>query len=275
MTTLEYILTAALVILIIFIFAQNLLLRAAGKQWANDEKNSGNRYYEVAVLYLNILSRELGNELMQRDPDFFKRNKRLMLQEWSQIEGDKKQLDALHTQLARKYPMFQDFDIVECWDYVLVGEALDGRENEELWNVYKEIKFFSEILIEKYEIYQTKLKDQGLDYFDEYLKRAAASKLISKLMQAEETYDALLENDVDFSDSDEIETDQYIFYRLTHEYYARLGIHLKDTNQYAIIDTYYDKDISKQYYETNYRFNELDRKSFPFNEDYFSSRKKL
>ena len=62
--------------------ALKFLVKEAGKQWNYDVQQSDKRYAEVAVFYLNTLSRELGNELVQRDPDFFKRNNRLMLQEW-------------------------------------------------------------------------------------------------------------------------------------------------------------------------------------------------
>ena len=154
MTTLEYILIASVVILILYILALKFLVKVAGKQWNYEEQQSDNRYAEVAVFYLNTLSRELGNELVQRDPDFFERNNRLMLHEWSEIEGNNKRLDAMHTQLVTKYPMFRDFDTINCVDYCLVGERLEGEEDEALWSSYKDIKFFAEILKVKNDIYR-------------------------------------------------------------------------------------------------------------------------
>ena len=87
------------------------------------------------------------------------------------------------------------------------------------------------------------------------------SRLLSDLTAAEEVFDALQFNGVDFDDDGKIKTTLYNFHALEHFAEIRIGVHIKKTNQFGIIGKFYGGDDAdyKTYYLSNSTFEKDER----------------
>ena len=273
MSILEYTLLALLFLATFFAYLQ---YKGAQNQIQKDRQRSKG-YTEVSLLYLKVLAREIGNELMQRDSKHFANHLLDLNVEWAEIEKDKRLLQATHEQLTSKYPMFEDFDVVDCWDYVIVGEALGGTTNEELWRIYRDIKIFAATLHAIHEIYLDSPITIERGLCNEYVGKIDRSRLLSELTTAEEVFNTLRYNGVDFDEDGKIESTQFIFYALEHVAEIRIGVHIKKTKQYGIIGKFYGGDDAdyKSYYLSDASFEEAGPYVDNFFQDYMSTRKEL
>lgn len=277
MSLLEYTLLALLFLVATFAYLQNKAVRVIAKNETLERREHTRAYTNLAKLYLDVVARELANELMQRAPYFFVDHYRELNAEWSKLKKDKKLVKATFDQLALKYPHFEDFDVVKAWDYVFIGNALEGSSNEELWLVYREVKLYSASMCELNEVSLESPVIGDFDQCREFLSETENSQILSELIAAEETYVALKLNGVDILDDGKISTPLYDFYDLQHFSEIRLGIHLKKTNQYGIIGKFYGGDDAdyKTYYLSNSTFEKDESFSNTFFEDFMSSRKRL
>ena len=276
MSVLEYTFLALLILVVIFAYLQNKAVRVIAKNETLERSEHPRAYSNLAKLYLDVVARELANELMQRSPTFFFDHYRELNAEWSKLKKDRNLVKATFDQLALKYPLFEDFDVVKAWDYVFIGNALEGSSNEELWLVYREVKLYSASMCELNDVYLESPVISDFDQCREYLSTAENSQILSDLIAAEETYDALKLNGVNILDDGKITTPLYDFYDLQHFSEDRIGIHLKKTNQYGIIGVFSGGDAAyKSYYHSNSAFEKDESFSNYFFEDFTRTRKQL
>ena len=277
MNVLEYTLLALLILVASFAYLQTKRIKLTAENLALRDRERTKAYTEIALLYLKVLAREIGNELMQRDAKLFSNHLRDLNVEWAQIEREKNLLRATKEQLASKYPMYSDFDVVESSDYIIVGEALEGTSNEELWRRYRDIKLFAATIYDSSEIYADKPISAENKYYIDYVGVIDRSRLLSDLTTAEEVFDALQFNGVDFDDDGKIKTTLYNFHALEHFAEIRIGVHIKKTNQFGIIGKFYGGDDAdyKTYYLSNSTFEKDESFLDTFFVDFMSSRKPL
>lgn len=237
------IITVSLLTIYVWVLRYDLKTRAAASVFK--EKADKLNYNNLAVSYLDLLCRELANELIQRDANYFRNNFVQLSQEWKAIQNNKELLTKTLEHLSLKYEMYQDFSPFDVRNYVFVGEGAETCSNEELWERFKDAK-----------LYSTLLCGDGigsLDILNDYLKSVEETKLLYFLYEAETEYMALRANGVRFTDG-EIDTPRHTFTRLNPTLETRLGVFIKTEMKYGIIAKFYDSTSYASYYKSDKLF---------------------
>ena len=273
MSILEYILISIVILLAAYLVLQRFVVRKIADDIVAQDRSAKLNYNDLAVSYLSLLTRELANELIQRDTEFFRRNFLLLTDEWRRIKETKGLSEKTLEQLSIKYPTYRSFAPYDVHDYVLVGEAAETLSNEELWECYRDAKLYAAILC-----------DDGIgspDRCHEYLKSLQETQLLNALHEAEDGYWALRVNDIDLYETGEVDTPKYKFTWLPDTMEKRVGVHLKEIDEYGIIGWFYDDKSYVSYYKSaasydlEERFNDYKFKSFLSSRRDLSSIKKL
>jgi len=101
---------------------------------------------------LKILQRELANILIHRDPLRFVKTYKKAHEESETLKiAERNVLEAKFLLLTKKYPQYDDFDLIGTRDYVLYSDAFDSNSHEEIEQRYHDILIFQAL--------QTKLED--------------------------------------------------------------------------------------------------------------------
>lgn len=246
MSITEYALITIVILLLAYLFMQRYVIRAAADAITSKERAAKREYNNLAVSYLHLMCRELANELIQRDAEYFRRNYVQLTEEWRRLQNNHELANKTHEQLSLKYPSYQDFPPFDVHDYVLVGEAAEMHSNEELWQHYRDAKIYAAILC-----------DDGVGSFekcDEYLKSLDETNLLTALMEAEKEYHALRANGVRFEDG-EIDTARHTFIRLPAGIEKRIGVFIKSTMKYGVVAIFHDDQSYVSYYKSNRSFD--------------------
>lgn len=262
----EYALITIVVLLIAYLFMQRYVIRAAADAIASKEKAAKLEYNNLAISYLHLLCRELANELIQRDAEYFRRNYVQLAEEWRHLNSNDELSNKTLEQLSLKYPSYQDFPPFDVHDYVLVGEAAEMHSNEELWQHYRDAKIYAAILC-----------DDGVGSFekcDEYLKSLDETNLLAALMEAEKEYHALRANGVRFEDG-EIDTLRHKFIRLPAGIENKIGVFIKSKMKYGVVAIFHDDQSYVSYYKSNRSFDKEEILIDVKLQDYLSPRTNL
>jgi hypothetical protein len=98
--------------------------------------------------YLNTLRRELANHLVWQDPDRYLQLYQLIHVETATFKDlQRSQAQARLLELSKKYPQYQDFDLLGTRDYVLYADTLAGQDTADIEQRYRDIITFQALMI--------------------------------------------------------------------------------------------------------------------------------
>ena len=216
--------------------------------------------------YLFTLRRELANILIGRNP-------RRYLQLYQELRTELKSLESWHieeinrhlSELCKKYPSYNDFDILNIREYVLYADGVSWLSYEELVGRYRDIVTFIALSLIgdldwkdassrgwiKLDITH-KYSSAEIEHLSEYVERIEDTKLQLAIDSAMEVYYAnggLQKGSLD----NKLFTVQHIYHPSPD---SRYGIHLKSTDEFAIYSlfVYEDGHASYSYYRSDSKF---------------------
>lgn len=191
--------------------------------------------------YLFTLRRELANLLIWRDP-------RRYLQLFQELSSEFKSFESWRTQeinkrlleLSKKYPHYDDFDILGSKEYVLYADAVSWNNYEQLEAHYRGIATFVALSLigdlnwKDAMRHRIKLDFQdGSEHLLDYVEQIKDTKLIVRIDQAMDAYFLHVGNQAPL---DNKSFAVQPIYRSTPDF--KYGIHLKGTNEFAIFSTF-------------------------------------
>lgn len=194
--------------------------------------NAGRAEDRAAFLY--VVSRELANLLIWKDPDKYLSLYKSLLAETSAYPSWKPEaLQQKYNEIANRYPQYPDFDVIGVRPYVLYPSAKSFTD-EKLAGHYSDIVRFVAVLIATDESWKRfhGLSQEELEHLTEYVQRIKDTKFKLRLQRAIQDYyvwcSAKPENEYQF-DYGPVSV-RYV----RHFAESRYGVHFKDTNEYGL-----------------------------------------
>ena len=203
--------------------------------------------------YLFTLRRELANILIWRDPQRYVKLSQELRTEFSTLKSwHLAEINKRLSELSKKYPFYDDFDIIRTKEYVLY---LDNSEDyEQLEAGYRDIATFVALSFVgnpswKDAPQQTDLVSDKLEHLLRYVERIEDTKLVIIIDRAMEAYrkneHGLLDNDL------------YAVKILRRQSFdLRYAVHIKRTNEFAIKSTFIHDggDATHNYFSSDAMF---------------------
>lgn len=212
--------------------------------------------------YLQILRRELANQLVWRDPQRYLQLYRQLHSEVASFgswrpEEVRKRL----AELCRKYPNYDNFDTIGTREYVLYADGVSWIDDTELEQRYRDVVTFVALSVIADPTWNEaasrgfvhNLSNEELAHLTEYVQRIEDTKLRLRVEQAVEFYYARRDEQTGLLDND-----FYSIRPLRHFAENRYGIHLKRTNEFAIFAFFMFDDgrTSHRYYRSDPTFEQ-------------------
>jgi hypothetical protein len=214
--------------------------------------------------YLFILRRELANILIWRDPQRYLRLYQELSSELSslgswRLEEVKKNL----AELCKKYPSYDDFDIIASKEYVLYPDAVSWNSYEKLEAHYRDIATFVALSLigdtswnnERWRIkldFTHKFVPDGNEHLSEYIEQIEDTKLIMRIDQAMDAYYTMRDKETGMLNNDFFEVKTLHRSSPDHCY----SLHIKRTKEFAIFSTFIHDDghTTDVYYRSDSTF---------------------
>ena len=97
--------------------------------------------------YLHTLRRELANRMMTTNPDRFVEMLRALDEATKAVHALSPQEQKAHFgELRKKYPATENFDLINCRDYILYDDAFEQWKPSDVEGRYKDIVMFQTLL---------------------------------------------------------------------------------------------------------------------------------
>lgn len=215
--------------------------------------------------YLQTLRRELANLLIWRDPQRYLKLFQELSAELAPIKlWRPEEVQKRLSELCEKYPNYIDFDAIQSREYVLYPDSIDALSYDELEAHYRDIVTFVELSLVADPVWKQAYwagsvfsftgehPQKAIEHLSEYVERIADTKLIFKIDQAMEAYYSRTD-----SQTGRLDNALYTVAHtdgLTPDY--RYGIHLKNSNEFAIYSTfvYDDGRTTCNHYRSDSKF---------------------
>jgi len=204
--------------------------------------------------YLFTLRRELANLLIWRDPQRYLKLFRELSSEFKSFESWRQEaINKRLSELSEKYPLYDDFDIIESKEYVLYSDS--WLNYAELEDRYRDIATFVALSLIgntswKDERWRIKLVfDDGHEHLSEYVQSIEDTKLIARM-------DQVMEDPKIYEQPLKMDNNYYSVRYLYSHAEERYGIHFKLTNEFAIYTSFGldDGHITHSYYRSDSTF---------------------
>lgn len=206
--------------------------------------------------YLGVLRRELGNEIMNRDPDRYLKNYYHLLDEKAKFEklANEEIITRIQT-ISQDFRYFTDFDVIGTRDYVLYSNAFDTEDIDSLIRTYNNIVSYALLQTKIDEFWKYKvseISEEELEHLKEYVSKVRDTKFLAHLHQAERdywNYKVTEPEDLSF------ENNEYTVHPITDVAEVAYGVYIKKTDEYGIFSTFYgDNKNFDSYYRTDATF---------------------
>ena len=198
--------------------------------------------------YLFTLRRELANILIWRDSQRYVKLYQDLCTELNSFKSWRlEEINKRLAELSKKYPYYNDFDIIGKREYVLYSD--NWHNYEELESGYRDIATFIALSL----VTNTSWKDaeyqfdfpftneyvpNKLEHLLEYVERIEDTKLIMRIDQAMDAYYTMRDKETGILDND--------FFAVKMHYRSSpdlcYSLHIKRTNEFAIFSTFIHDD---------------------------------
>jgi hypothetical protein len=238
---------------LVFGFISGVRLAAAGPQENLQEQKRTNA--NDLNNYLQMCRRVAANRLIRHDPDRYAATFSRAYAAQSEIEKmDRERRTAEFSSLSSEFPLFTDFDPCSGHEYVLINTDFSDYE-------YHEDKYI------KLARFQILLKNQlpdwrhvelpqplALEYLPKYIQQIKDGRFKRRLDEIMMCFYSYRDGRDEFIE--EYETLSFKISPVRHVVERRLGIHIRDTNEYALHWQFDDADRHYQgYYRSNAEFS--------------------
>lgn len=207
--------------------------------------------------FLTALLREIGNDLMQRDPWRFVDVKAKALREVERIAEHSK-TDAAHEMavLCKRYPTYDQFAPFTARNHVLYSDSWSSAE--ELEERYLDIVRFMCVIgmIDPHWPFGAPTDEEDLEHARKYAARISDTRLEHRIRSA---YAEYVQYRGDGATRREFETPNFSVTPVSHVAESRYGFHFKDTDEYGIHSTFYGDRIYVSVYRSDEDFESTDR----------------
>lgn len=216
------------------------------------------------ALFLSVLSREIANELMERDTDKYKKNFERLYYKWSELKAKDVKTQIAHLEIiTSKYARFLDFDELGTKAHVLYADAFSLQSDEDLWELYESIRLYDALSCELDDDWRhsgTGIIEREVTHLREYCQKIRDTKLLAHLHKAREQLWLLQSSKALEEDADKgewfYETKDYKFKRIPHFCESRWGVYVKSLNLYGMWGVFYDEVSYTSFYAADEKFDE-------------------
>ena len=212
---------------------------------------------EDRAAFLHTVRRELGNLLMWSDPVKFMRLYKNLHAETSTYKSWKPPaLQQTYAEIAKRYPQYNDFDVLGVRSYVLYPSARSTLTNEDLAGHYSDITRFVAVLAatDRNWKFSQPTSDRELGHLEDYAQRILDTKFKLRLQRAIQDFHLWR---FEGRNSDlKLETRGYSVRPVQHFAENRCGVHLKDSNEYGLYGYFVHDDgrVFYSYYRSDAAF---------------------
>lgn len=260
----EWVLGAALLATLIALAAMRKKLRNALFENSNLEHLANRVRAADNALLMSVLSREIANELMERDADKYKKNFERLYDKWNEIKAKDLKSQRAHSEtITSKYVSFLDFDELGTKPHVLYADAFSWKNDEDLWELYESIRLYDALSCELDDDWRysgTGINEREVTHLREYCKQISDTKLLAHLHKARDQLCLLEGSKVEEEDEGKgewlYETKDYKLKIIPHFCESRWGIYVKSMNMYGMWGVFYDKVSYTSFYAANDKFEE-------------------
>lgn len=251
------------------------LLKGGGRFAVKEHNTKALDKANLASLYYSAVARQLANELISRDPDYYAINFIALRNRWKEIAADEKLCQITHDEIAHRKPQNYHFDLVEAWDYVTPSFALEGYTKEEIWKAYEDLKLITATQsVLHLSGYNAGLDDDSLKHLKPYLTTLRNTEFVAEMEAAETTYRDIQKccDDPELSAS-KMDCTRYTFEVLAPRGFGfQIGVYIRRLDAYGIIE-YYDNTVT--YYQSDALFEGQEGVGFYENTLYHARRGEL
>lgn len=202
-------------------------------------------------LMLSTFRRELANYMVRADPDRFLRlYHKARAAEASIGSTDKADREAMFTLIAKKYPMYEDFDLVGTREHVLYADALSISQLEDIEEHYLNlVKFHAlqRMLDESWRFRGDATSDRDLEHLQKYVEKIKDTKFRQRLLAAVDQFFAHRPGNRLTDGPLAYETNALAVFYVHHLAENRYGFHFKDTDEFGLYGSFYDDSRDKTY----------------------------
>ena len=214
------------------------------------------------ALLLAALSREIANELIQRDVDAYNRRFQNLVKKWMEIEKKDTQAKLSHLSIiTSKYKSFSDFDELGSKAHVLYADGFSWKGDDELWDLYENIRLYDALscnIDEKWRNHGSSITGKEAEHLRMYCKKINDTKLLAHLHRARDIYFLLEARNAEklHEEGWEYESNDYKICRVPHFCESRYGVYIKNMDRYGLWGVFNDKVTYTSFYSTNSSFSE-------------------
>ena len=229
----------------------------------SDRDRLQSKAHDLAA-YLRVLSREVANELMQRNPDVYYENFGRLLNEWSRLRGQSDEVKSARLkEITDIYTTFEYFDEIQMtYPHFFYSEAFEYHDDESLWILFRDMRLFSALMRELDEFWSSVGQEINREEQKEiwnYLHKIRESKLLAHLQDAVCVLRDLQSNNVRARETGwHFETSKYGFLMLPMHIEDRWGIFVKELGEYGIYGVFHGEKTSESFYVSDERFERED-----------------
>lgn len=202
-------------------------------------------------LMLLTFRRELANFMVRHDPDRFLRTyRKAHAAEAAISNADNAERGAQLTIITKKYPLYQDFDLMGTRDYVLYADALSMYSLEDIEEHYLNlVKFHAleRVLDEGWKFRSPATSDSEVEHLEKYVQKIKDTKFRQRLMAVVDEFYAVTRIPSRKEGQIAYETDALAVYRVPRIAETRYGFHFKDTNEFGLYGSFYDDTRDRNY----------------------------
>jgi hypothetical protein len=207
-------------------------------------------------LALRTLRRELANYMVRFDPDRYLRLYRdARAADIAIGKADKASQQAQLATIAKKYPFYEDFDLVSAREHVLYPDVLRTYSLEDIEAHYLSIVKFHALqcVLDRDWKRNDATSDRDLEHLEKYVRQINDTKFLQRLKAALRDFRIHQHGSEsrDLSGPIAYETDELAVYYVRHFAETRYGFHFKDTNEFGLRGLFFAD--SGKFYESFFR----------------------
>src|SRR5579884_196516 len=191
---------------------------------------------------LTLLRRELANWLIRHDTDGYVgvyRDAHRVVAAIKMMSRDAQRREL--SQITKKYPFYEDFDMLQTREWVLYEDALSKDCWEDVVNQYTTLIRFQALqasLNPDWADFQL-ISETELVHLEEYVEQLKDTQFKDRMKAAMRQFRAWEKGRSSYKNNGVYETGTFIVRRVTHFAESRCGVHFKDTNEYGLYGVFH------------------------------------